>query len=391
MRAAAKHIIAIILLATVLSSCNKETGGPDITTPDSFSAIFEQFWTSMNTRYVFWDIDKTNWETMHSKYAPVFASLNLNSAEDVKKSVNYFREMTASLIDGHFHIKFLPAVLKDSSVNPSLDKKKQSPDFHQRVSYATLARMHYLEPGSWVEGRDNTTDPSRPIYAITGMLNGNILYFNCNSFFLYDSWNAKQANGVRTVLEAFFSKLEQTPSTIKGLIVDVRGNNGGNIADLNFFLGRITNKTVQFGSTRYKNGAGRLDFTPWVTSNITPVQGSRGVSFPVIALADIYSASLAESITLGIRQLPGGLFMGERTWGANGPYAFNEYLYNAGPFKIPGFMEVQTSSAAFKLIDGSFAEGQGITPDVAVPFNRTAVEQGYDVALEAARERLSNP
>lgn len=391
MKATAKHLLAIIMLTgSLLSSCKKETAGPETHTPANFKELFDQFWSEMNTRYLFWDIDKTNWEEMRSKYAPVFASLDLNKTEDVKRSVGYFREMTAGLIDGHYYITFQHPALRDSIINPSRDRKQRSPDYHPRVNYAPLVRTRYLYL-DYAEGRDNTTDPSRQVYALTGMIGSDVLYFHCNSFFLYDAWSSSKQNGVKPVLQQFFSNLSQLTPAVKGIIIDVRGNTGGDISDINFLMGRLTGRNVQFGFTKYKNGAGRLDYTPWVPSYIKPVQGSAGVSVPVIALADNFSASLAESVTLAIKQLPGGKFIGERTWGANGPYAFNEQLYNAGPFKITGFMEVQTSSAAFKTIDGTIAEGQGIVPDIPVPFDRAAIEREQDIILQAALDQLRKP
>ncbi len=110
------------------------------------------------------------------------------------------------------------------------------------------------------------------------------------------------------------------------------------------------------------------------------------MSIPVIALADNYSASLAESVTMAIQQLPNGKFVGEPTWGANGPYASNPLLYNAGPFELKGFMKVQTSSAAFKNMEGRITESEGIIPDLFVPFDTYALQDGRDLILEAALE-----
>ncbi|NML21627.1 hypothetical protein HHL16_12120 [Pseudoflavitalea sp. G-6-1-2] len=391
MQAITKHILAILISAgALLSSCKKETAGPESGTPANFNELFDRFWSEMNSRYLFWDIDQTNWEAMRSKYAPIFATLDLNKTEDVKKSVGYFREMTAGLIDGHYYINFLHPALRDSIINPSRDRKQRMAGYHPRVSYASLVRARYLYL-DYREGRDNTTDPSRQVYALTGTIGGDVLYFHCNSFFLYDAWTSTKENGVKPVLEQFFRSLSTLPPAIRGIIIDVRGNTGGDISDINFLMGRLTNRNVQFGFTRYKNGAGRLDFTPWVPSYIRPLQGSAGVSVPVIALADNFSASLAESVTLAVKQLPGGKFIGETTWGANGPYAFNEQLYNAGPFKLTGFMEVQTSSAAFKTVDGTITEGQGVVPDIPVPFDRAAIEQGQDVILQTALDQLRKP
>ncbi|MGN6418178.1 MAG: S41 family peptidase [Pseudobacter sp.] len=378
--------IVVLLIAVCSYSCTKETGAVPDPKPVNFSEVFDQFWNSMNTRYVFWKEDTTDWDAMRIKYKPIFDQLDLYKAADLRKSVNYFREMTAGLTDAHYYITFTHPLLKDSTVYPPLDKKRSSPYYHNPFNYSQLVTGK-LDAGYMV-GTDNVTDPTRRVTGIFGTFNNNVLYFSCNNFYLYDAFTSAKANPLKPVLQYFFAQLELSPSPYKGIIIDLRGNGGGDISDLNFLMGRFITSPMAFGSTRYKTGAGRLDYTPWLSSNVTPVANSKGVTIPVIALADNFSASLAESVTMAIRQTPNGYFIGEPTWGANGPYAFNEQLYNAGPFELEGFMKVQTSSAAFRDINGNFLEGEGIMPDLFVPFDRASLQAGQDHALRLAIERL---
>lgn len=373
-------IICILLLTGSWQSCKKETGAPEDKPITSFNDVFEQFWDKMNERYVFWNEDKTDWDAKYKQYKPLFEALDLNKKADLQKSVQYFREMTADIMDGHFYITFTHALLSDSSIYPSLARKKRSPYYHGPVTYSVVVRNH-LDPG-YQSGSDGKT------VAVSGTINNNILYFSCSNFFLYDACNSTGNNNVKNVLRYFFNMLEEPAAPYKGIILDVRGNGGGDISDLNFLMGRFTTYNLPFGATRYKTGTGRLDYSPWIESHITPVKDSKGVNAPVIVLADNFSASLAESVTMVVKQLPNGKFIGEPTWGANGPYASNELLYNAGPFELKNFMKVQTSSAAFKNINGEFTEAVGITPDLFVPFDQEAYQRGRDLILEAAIGQL---
>ncbi|QEC44099.1 S41 family peptidase [Pseudobacter ginsenosidimutans] len=367
-----------LLVVILFSSCRKETGAVNAKAPENFSEVFDQFWNNMNKRYVFWKEDSTDWDAMHRKYKPLFEGLDFNNVSDLKRSVQYFREMTANLMDGHYYIRFTHPVLKDSVVYPSRDRKQRSPWYHNAYNYSKVVR-YKLDPNYNVGVNSSTS-------VTFGTIRQNILYFSCSYFYLYDAYTSGENNNVKPVLELFFNELAKTPSPYKAVIIDVRGNGGGDISDLNFLVGRLTATPLAFGSTRYKTGPGRLEYTPWIGSFITPVKGSKGVTIPIIALADNYSASLAESVTMAIQEMPNGKFIGEPTWGANGPYASNEFLYNAGPFELNSFMKVQTASAAFRTLNGRFSESVGIVPDLFVPFDPIAMQEGRDPILEAAMQ-----
>src|SRR5258708_14527851 len=117
------------------------------------------------------------------------------------------------------------------------------------------------------------------------------------------------------------------------MIMDMRNNHGGDVGDLNFLIGRIISKPLHFGYTRSKSGNGRLAYTPWINASVLPVSESKSFSFPIIVLADNYTASLAETVTMAIHTLPNGKIVGETTWGATGPIT-NNLVYDDGQFNI---------------------------------------------------------
>ncbi|MDP3667545.1 MAG: S41 family peptidase, partial [Sediminibacterium sp.] len=185
------------------------------------------------------------------------------------------------------------------------------------------------------------------------------------------------------VLEYFFNQLSNLPISSKGIILDVRSNQGGDLSDFNFLLGRFIDKPLHFGYSQSKSGNGRLDYTPWINAYVNPQPNAKKITIPVIVLADNISASLSEAIVMVIHLLPAGKFIGETTWGATGPIT-SEEVFNAGQFTISNFMSVQTSSCKFKYLDGKMFEGKGFTPDITVPFNMNALSNGKDMQLEKA-------
>ena len=175
---------------------------------------------------------------------------------------------------------------------------------------------------------------------------------------------------------------------IKGVIFDLRNNDGGEMRDLNFLLGRLIKSPIHYGYSRIKNGPGRTDYSPWIKSTLTPTSNSKGFDKPIIVLIDNYSVSLAETMAIIIKTMPNGFLIGEKTWGATGPIIYDN-LYNSGYFEINNFLKVYTSTAEFKYIDNSIFEGSGITPDLEIPSNIFSLNMGRDEQLDAAINQIS--
>jgi len=373
--------IVLFAVMGIAVSCQKDIPSAYTNTvPQNFSQVFEAFWNNMNTNYVYWDIDTTHWDAMYRQYQPVFAQLNLQDPQDLKKSIDYFRQMTDGLIDSHYSISFLPKPIVDSQVFPAADRKKRDAHFHSPFLYISID-SNYLDPG-FVSGKYTSTAHTL-VTAVSGTIHSNILYFYCSGFALREAYTSNSANGVKGVLQHFFDQLKNRSPNTKGLIIDVRSNNGGNVEDLDFLVGQLTAQPIPFGFVRYKANNGRLAYTPWMAVTIPPQPGAQALNLPVVVLADNYSISLAEALTMAIKTLPNSSFVGETTWGATGPITANA-VYNDGPFTIPGFLSVYTSSAVFQYRDGKIYEGKGFPPDIAIPFNLTTLYSGDDPSLDSA-------
>lgn len=377
--------ISVAFLIITISSCRKTIAdsGPRYTTPViNFNQVFDLFWNNINNYYVYWDTDTTDWNAVYHKYHPLFAQLDYNSKTDLQKSVAYFRQMTYSLKDGHFQIVFNKPELSGTIIFPAAQHKQLDSSYHYPYNYYTID-THYFDSG-YISVSDRITDPTTtPLSVTLATIHNNIIYFSCNHFSLLNSYQAVNNNHVKPVLDSLFNLLSNPSFPIKGVIVDVRNNPGGNLSDLSFLAGRFIEQPLQLGFSQYKSGTGRLDFTPWITAFITPQPNAKSVKCPVIALTDNFTVSMAEDVAMAIHAIPNGLTLGETTWGATGPLISNE-VYNDGQFIIPGFLTVYTSSAKFKYINGKMYEGVGFPPDVPVPFNEQALNAGYDRQLEKA-------
>ncbi len=378
-----KNIMLLIVSSLLIfPACRKGMHVHKIDRPHNFSEVFDSFWDQMNVNYLYWDVDTTNWDAMRGIYSPLFAQLDVNNREDLKKSVQYFRQLTSGLLDNHYYINFLNKAITDSTIYPAFARKREKKSFHYPYPFLKID-SGYLDK-NFIVGIDyNNVTNGTPLVAVSGTINDKILYFTCNNFTLFKSYKSKESNSVKSSLQFFLETLKNLPANIKGIIIDVRGNLGGDISDLNLLIGHFINKPLHFGYTQYKSGNGRLDYTPWIAAYVNPQGGKKEISLPIIVLADNSSASLSEAIVMAIHSLPNGVFVGENTFGATGPLVETE-VYNAGQFAIPDFLSVQTSSAKFKYLNGKNYEGEGFPPDIFIPFDINSLKSGKDTQLEKA-------
>lgn len=379
-------IIICFLLFLSVSSCRKEL--PDIEQPNSylggnFSEVFEAYWNGMNSNYVFWDIDPTDWDAVYKKYKPLFSGLSLNKPADVQTAFTYFKEISAQLVDSHYNLQFSDKYLPGGIINPAADRHRAQPDYHDRINpnffYNTIP-ARYIGTTNTRKAVINSGTKDQ-FFVISGKINNNILYLYFSSFDLQKyATNAT----IKPVLDYFFDQLKNNLD-LKGLILDVRNNSGGSTDDLNFLVGALTDQIYTFGSSRGKSDNGRLDYSGWSDLRVTPAKDAKAFTAPVIILADQNSASMSEITTLAIQELPhgNGKFIGEKTWGAQGPRTLN-LITNSGPFQTSFFKEVTMAAMVTRDKKGKVYEGIGFSPDVEVKFNAAAIAAGNDPQLEKA-------
>ncbi|MFT4156051.1 S41 family peptidase [Parafilimonas sp.] len=378
------------MLLLLITSCRKDLTNVENESNyvgDSFSDVFEAYWNGMNNNYVFWSIDTTDWDRVYTTYKPLFASLDINSDADQLTAYKYFKAMADGLTDSHYTLSFASDALADSAIWPSYDRKLAAGTIRTHYVFYGYDATYYLDK-DYVYGVDsvNTLEGSST-EAIAGTISfsdgGKALYLAFNQFNLAASYEASDDNGVKKVMTYFINYLQNNASTLKGVIIDVRGNTGGAVADLNFLVGQLTGTKLVIGATRYKNGNGRLDYTPWADAIVTPQSTGQTLTVPVVALADMWSISMAEITTMAIHALPTGAVVGETTWGANGPLTANEN-YNGGQFYFSWFGYAYTSSSQFRYKDGNIYEGEGFPPDYSVPFSLDDFNYYGDRQLETA-------
>lgn len=176
-----------------------------------------------------------------------------------------------------------------------------------------------------------------------------------------------------SLVERFDEALEAFKST-KGIVIDVRGNGGGNgeLADL--VNGRLTDKPV-VSSVDFWRKAGSDDYHKdigWVQP-----RGPWAYKGRVAVLMDEASMSSCEHFVSGVEAMGNVLLVGAPTNGAGG-----------GPttVQLPDGTRVAISRALGLRVNGIVFEGHGIPPHIEALPTLADLREGRDAALDIAKD-----
>jgi tricorn protease len=150
----------------------------------------------------------------------------------------------------------------------------------------------------------------------------------------------------------------------KGLILDVRHNNGGNIDS--WVLEKLLRKAWMYWQ-------GRSGGPTWNMQ-----EAFRG---HMVILCDQTTASDGEAITEGFRRLGMGKVIGMRTWGG-------EIWLSADNILVDNGIATAAETGVYGPEGKWLIEGHGVDPDIVVDNLPYATYQGKDAQLEAAIDYL---
>jgi carboxyl-terminal processing protease len=205
------------------------------------------------------------------------------------------------------------------------------------------------------------------------MLPGNIAYLALNEF--------EDDLGVKA-MQKHFAAISQSA----GLILDVRRNGGGNVANGFAILSMLSNKqlfkTPAWRTLDYKAYYRAIGITPaWLSGGAEDIPPDPAHRFlkPVVVLTSPRTFSAAEDFVAAFDATHRGTLVGEVTAGSTGqPLMFN----------LPGGGSARIGTTNHSYPDGKVFEGVGIVPQVAVTPTVADIRHGRDAVLERATELL---
>lgn len=388
-----KSIKYLLLSAVMLASaCRKDA--PELTNPNERkllntpSQVFETFWHAMNNSYVFWDIDPTDWDKVYEDFLPRFRELDALETIETATLQMLYTEICSNLIDHHFVLNIAnlkaPEGEEDNTVwvQPGSDEVSKRDYHHARFSKETL--LECID-GYKTAGRvtDLVTGQNDEMFACSCNIDNGIVYLYLSSFSILGANPDNPEDTVTEVIDNYLRLVLET-SDIKGVIIDVRGNGGGYLMDMQYTIAPLIDEELPVGHTRVKEGLGRLDYGPWVPSILAPAEQHRKIDAPIVALADINSISMAEMTCMTVAALPNGCVIGERTFGGTGPLVGDYSFFYSGQVDNGRGMQIYTSTAIMKDTKGVIHEGVGVTPDIEIFYDEEAMNAGTDVQLDRA-------
>jgi len=164
------------------------------------------------------------------------------------------------------------------------------------------------------------------------------------------------ADGIREFIKYYYPQIRK-----EGLIVDVRGNGGGNVSQM--IINRMRATLLGTDFARNRDGASTYPGATFVG--------------PMVCLINETSASDGDIFPYMFRQAGLGPLIGKRTWGGVVGITGHGPLLDGGQVFVPEF---GTASA-----DGHWViEGHGVDPDIEVENDPRDVIAGKDAQLDRA-------
>jgi len=195
---------------------------------------------------------------------------------------------------------------------------------------------------------------------------------------LYTEFEAKRLPGgvgyirfnafVPSLMEKLCGAL-RTMNGAPGIILDLRGNQGGLLGMIGGLTGLLETYPTSMGTMQMRTGRIPL----FVFPQLAPYSGR------LVILIDASTQSAGEMFASGLQEAGRATVVGEKSAGNTLP---------SGIKKLPTGAIFQYGFANYETQTGRRLEGQGVIPDVTVELSRKGLLRGGDPQLSAAIRRL---
>ncbi|MBR4307048.1 MAG: S41 family peptidase [Bacteroidaceae bacterium] len=330
--------IFALLLSLALGACQQS----DYTYDDTPQANLDALWTLIDQRYCFLTYKEEQlgfrWSEIHAKYS---SKLHPNMSRTQLFEV--LCQMLSELKDGHVNIS--------SSIDLGRNWSWKE-DYPENLD--TELRQKYL-------GTD---------YHIGSGLKYTILPDNV-AYVVYESFSD-------AIGEGNLSDMLNLLSLTNGMILDIRGNGGGALTNVEILSKRFTNERILVGYTKHKTGTGHDDFSEPRAEYIEPSNSIRWQK-PVVLLTNRSCYSAANTFARNMKEMPHVTILGDCTGGGSGlPFSSELPIGWSVRFSASPSFDARMQQIEF-----------GIEPDIPFSLDESLASQGKDSMIEEARRLIS--
>jgi len=295
---------------------------------------FDSLWRIMDEGYVYFEFKGIDWDSVRTVYEP---QVNKNTTDE--ELFDICDSMLKTLQDGHITLRKSILEIRSYDVMEGFE-----PNFNKEFIIENYLVPNNMDTTTWIRHC---------------FLNEQVGYLYYSTF-----TNEVTEEGMNEIL----SQYENT----EGLIIDVRGNLGGDASNVHRLMEHFVSSSTLVGYTQEKNGPGHQELTSPEPIVIEPAGLFYGN--PIIVLANRGSYSAANAFIAQMSTLPNVTILGDLSGGGGGLPVTNQ-LFNGWFF---------TYTTTIGTLPNGFYTENGVPPDTLVYTDETFEAIGKDNIIEQA-------
>ena len=330
-----KQLFVYLLISIIISLSGCENSSFEYV--NNPKGNFEALWTIMDQNYCFFEYKKIDWDSVYQAFEPRISQSMSN--ESLFKLMGL---MLSELKDGHVNLIAAHDVTR---------YWKWEQDFPSNLNSDIIEK--YL-------GKN---------YGIAGGLHYNILDDNIG-YIYYSSFS-------NDIGEGNISQVLGKMALCDGIIIDVRGNGGGSLTNVERLTSRFFNEKTLVGYISHKKGPQHNNF-----SELYPkyVESSNSIRYqkPVVVLSNRGCYSATNEFVSEMKYSPIVTVIGDKTGGGSGlPFSS----------ELPNGWSIRFSASPMFNAEKQHIEF-GVEPDIYVHMTNEDIEKKIDTIIEMARKTI---